>query len=118
LSTKGAKRKEFNRIVFWLWVVVELASGCQTEIKMYKGYENVLRIYSVPDSVLWFKPSIISTKDDTINKRQFTENELQKGDSIYFEFRKDYENLGGCLVGNGWSFHPPRIFVSKVKILN
>lgn len=116
-NKKEPNEKDLIGLYSGYGVVVELASGCQTEIKMYKGYENVLRIYSVPGSVLWFKPSIISTKDDTINKRQFTENEILKGDSIYFEFREDYENLGGCLVGNGMTFYPPKVFVTKVKIL-
>lgn len=98
-------------------VVAGFASACQTEIKMYKGYENVLLIYSVPDSTLSYRPSIISTKNDTIHKRQFSENKIQIGDSIYFEFRKDYENLGGCLVGTGMTFYPPRVFISNVKIL-
>ncbi len=115
---KEPNEKDLIRLYAGYGVVVELASGCQTEIKMYKGYENVLRIYSVPDSVLWFKPKILSTFNDTLHKRLFTENELQKGDSIYFEFREDYDNLGFCGGRNGMQFYPPNVFITKVNVLN
>jgi hypothetical protein len=65
-----------------------------------------------------FKPLITSTFNDTLDKRLFTENELQKGDSIYFEFREDYEDLGRCIVEQGLPIYPPNVFVTKVKVLN
>jgi hypothetical protein len=120
LSCKQKEPNEKNviRLYAGYGVVVDLARSCVTEIRMYKGYEHVLQIYSAANSGLSFKPSITSTEDDTLHKRLFTENELQKGDSIYFEFREDYENLGRCIVEQGLPIYPPNVFVTKVQVLD
>jgi hypothetical protein len=97
-------------------VVGEIEGGCSRIIKMYSGYENVLFIYSNADTPMLFKPSVISTENDSIHKRMLTENEILEGDSIYFEFREDYENSGTC-GGLGSGFIPPNIFVTKIKIV-
>lgn len=88
---KEPNEKNAIRLYAGYGVVVDLARSCVTKIPMYKGYEHVLQFYSAADSGLSFKPLITSTEDNTLHKRLYTENEIMIGDSIYFEFREDYE---------------------------
>lgn len=116
-NKKEPNEKDLIGLYSGYGVVVDLARECVTKIIMYKGYENILFIYSATDSILPFKPLIISTRTDTLDKRLFTENELMKGDSIYFEFRKDYEDLGRCISETGLPNYPPNVFITKVVVL-
>jgi len=94
-------------------VVRETAGGCGKIIDMYQGFENIIKLYRkeyLMDSL------VTSTRNDTIYGRWGLPGETSLGDSIYFEYRADYDNLNLC-SGTGMDFDPPNVFVTKVSIL-
>lgn len=96
-------------------IVGQTAGGCGKIIKMYHGYENILILFRESPFV-FMDSSVTSTRKDTIYERWGLPGETNLGDSIYFEYRDDYDNLNLCFYW-GMDFYPPNVFVTKVSIL-
>ncbi|MDP1727696.1 MAG: hypothetical protein Q8M15_13005 [Bacteroidota bacterium] len=93
-------------------VVGQTAGGCTKIIKLYQGYENIIILFR--NDVL-MDSSVTSTRNDTIYGRWGLPGEMSLGDSIYFEYRVEY-NLSRCF-GTGMDIYPPNVFVTKISIL-